>query len=106
MFMDNHDRMIRDNERNRIRAIEAERKQSISRIKAENFRFAMAGLAQRVIGIAMIALTIIYINSEYSYDIVYNFKDCTFAFLTIPLGIVLLAGNNIYKCMKGNRING
>jgi len=55
------------------------------------------GLLQRFIGFAIIVLTIVYARSDIAYDAYYGVKDCSFALVTIPMGMWMMFGSNVYK---------
>lgn len=93
--LDDYEEMIRNNERNRMREIRNGRKhRSMVERKEKMMRIAVSVL-QRIIGVALIVLTVMYAKSGVAFDAYYGAKDCTFALATIPAGLCLAFGKNV-----------
>lgn len=93
--LDDYEEMIRNNERNRMREIRNGRKhRSMVERKEKMMRMAVSVL-QRIIGVALIVLTVMYAKSSVAFDAYYGAKDCTFALATIPAGLCLAFGKNV-----------
>ena len=84
---------IRQDERERQR----ERSRRIREKRMEILREKLYLLRQKIIGIIVIVITILLCRSDLFYEPKIGGNDCTFALITIPLGLLLIFSKEIFS---------
>ena len=90
MNLKDFEMQIRSDERDRIYKRHERVKKQIREkaIKIWNERLYL--LRQKIIGVLIIIITILLCRSNFFYEPTIQANDCTFALLTLPIGLVLL----------------